>query len=83
MIEKDDVFDAEGKLYCVLDSINYNGHNYCLCNVMDNEQTFGATYVVFENFDDSIELVEEEDILNEISPIFSNNLYVETNSEEE
>ena len=66
MIEKDDVFEADDKLYVVLESINYNGHEYCLCNEMQDEKTFGATYRVFENFDDGIELVEDDDLLNKI-----------------
>jgi hypothetical protein len=73
MIEKDDVFRAEDKLYVVLDALNYNGHEYCLCNEMQDEKTFGPNYVVFENFDDGIEHVEDDDLLNTISPMFTNN----------
>ncbi len=83
MIEKDDVFEAQDKLYCVLDTINYNGHEYCLCNEMENEKTFGAKYTVFENFDDGIEVVEGDDFLNKILPLFANNINLETYSESE
>ncbi len=83
MIEKDDVFEANDKLYCVLDSINYNGHEYCFCNEMENEKTFGAKYVVFENFDDGIEFVDDDDLLNKLSPLFSNNINNEAYSDEE
>lgn len=77
MIEKDDVFEVEDKLYCVLDQINYNGRDFCFCNQMDDENTFGSKYFVFENFDDGIELIDDEDLLKEISPIFTNNINVE------
>ena len=83
MIEKDDVFEAQDKLYCVLDTINYNGHEYCLCNEMENEKTFGSKYTVFENFKDGIELVEDDDLLNTISPLFANNINQEIYSASE
>ena len=41
MIEKDDVFTVEDKLYVAIDLLNYNGHEYCLCNEMQDEKTFG------------------------------------------
>ncbi len=74
MIKKDDVFEVEDKLYCVLDTINYGGGEYALCNEMENERTFGAKYAVFQNFEDGIERVEDDDFLNKISPIFTNNI---------
>ena len=82
MLEKDDVFKAEGKLYCVLDITNYNGHEYCMCNEMQDEKTFGANYRVFENFDDGIEHVEEDDLLNTLAPIFSANINTAIYSED-
>ena len=84
MIEKDDVFEADDKLYVVLESINYNGHEYCLCNEMQDEKTFGATYKVFEIFDDGIEPVEDDDLLNNVlSPMFSNNVNIAMYKEDE
>ena len=84
MIGKDDVFELDGTLYCVLDVVNYNGNEYCCCNQMENEKTFGATYKVFEIFDDGIEPVEDDDLLNNVlSPMFSNNVNIAMYKEDE
>ena len=77
MIEKDDVFTVEDKLYVAIDLLNYNGHEYCLCNEMQDEKTFGPNYRVFENFDDGIEYVEDDNFLNTILPMFTNNIATE------
>lgn len=82
MIEKDDVFELEDKLYCVFDVVNYNGSEYCFCNEMENEKTFGAKYVVFENFDDGIEQVYDEDLLNILGTMFTNNINNEAYEDE-
>ncbi len=84
MVEKDDVFELGGKLYCTLDVINYGGREFCLCNIMENESTFGANYAVFQNFPDGVERVEDDELLNLLSPIFSNNINMakDTDTEE-
>jgi len=83
MIEKEDVFELDNDLYCVFDQINYNGRDFCFCNKMDDEKTFGANFFVFENFEDGIELVEDEALLNELSPIFTRNINIEAYTEDE
>jgi len=74
MIEKDDLFTAEDKLYVVFDQFDFEGNNYCLCNEMVNEKTFGKKYVIFQNFDDGIEEVTDKDLLNRLIPIFTRNI---------
>ncbi len=74
MIEVDDVFELEGKLYCAFDATNYNGRDFVFCNKMDDEKTFGAKFFIFENFDDGVELIDDEALIKELTPIFTNNI---------
>ncbi len=74
MIEKDDIFEANDKLYVVLDQVDFEGNNYCMCNEMVNENTFGSTYVVFQNFEDGIVKVEDDNLLNRMAPLFGEHI---------
>ena len=77
MIEKDDLFEAENKLYVVFDELEYEGNDYCFCNEMVDKKTFGRNFTIFQNYSDGIEKVEDQELLNKLLPLFSNKVNIE------
>ena len=77
MLEKDDLFELDDKLYVVFDDYNYEGNNYCFCNEMVDNKTFGKTFVIFQNDNDGIIEVKDRVLLDKLLPIFQNSVNIE------
>lgn len=77
MLEKDDLFELDDKLYVVFEELHYEGKDYCFCNEMINDKTFGKKFVIFQNDADGIILIDDKDLVSKILPMFQNSVNAE------
>lgn len=70
----DDVFEFKGDDYIVVDKIKYKESEYFFVNKLLNEEEPGKEFYVMKGLKEGLIIEKNEEILNEIYPIFSSNI---------
>ena len=73
MIRINDVFEAKGKDYIVLDKIIHKSVEYIFTNELENEEPTAA-FRVYKVVEGGIVEIKDRRILSEILPIFSSHI---------
>ena len=72
-IRVNDIFEAEGKDYAVLDKITHKGIVYIFTNELDGEEPTAA-FRVYKVVENGIVEITDRRILSEVLPIFSSHM---------
>ena len=73
-LEENDVFELDDVNYIALNISIYYNKKYCFANELVDGETPTSKFVFFEVDKDGVELIEDEELIKDLLPIFTNNI---------
>ena len=69
-----DLLTTNNKKYIVLDKISYLGDKYIFVNEMTDSEENTDNYFVMKIIGDGVTIIDEKKLVNNLLPVFSNNI---------